>query len=428
MRGYVHFWEIEKPFRGGDVMSGDIAIKIEDIHKKFRVYFDKGQTAKERVLFRNGNYHEDRWVLKGISFEVNKGKAIGIIGQNGCGKSTLLKLMAKIIYPDKGTIKMNGRVSSLIELGAGFHPDMSGKENIYTNASIFGLTRGEIDKRFKSIIDFSELHDYIDNPVRTYSSGMYMRLAFSVAINVDADILLIDEILSVGDVSFQAKCFNRLREIKASGTTIVIVSHGLSDIEKLCEKSYWVKDGMIGAEGVPNSVHPIYMDFMSGGNELGKKQLADEGFEVKDQILGKNDENRWGNRDVEIKNVEITGPRGKQSSFKSGEMLKISIHYEVNKNVSSPVIGIGIFRNDGIYCYGTNTLTDRIDIVLKQRGIVEFIIPQNDLLEGQYILDVAIHAKDGFAYDYIKGIEKFVVHSPISDAGITRLNHEWIII
>jgi ABC-2 type transport system ATP-binding protein len=258
------------------MLPGNIAIQIEDVHKKFRVYFDKGQTAKERVLFRNRNYHEDRWVLKGISFEVDKGEAIGIIGQNGCGKSTLLKLITKIMYPDKGTIKINGRVSSLIELGAGFHPDMSGKENIYTNASIFGLSKGEINKRLRSIIDFAELYDYIDNPVRTYSSGMYMRLAFSVAINVDADIMLIDEILSVGDISFQEKCFKKLREIKAAGTTIVIVSHVLSDIERLCEKSYWIKDGMIKMEGVPNSVHPAYMDFMGGGNELDKKQLVEK--------------------------------------------------------------------------------------------------------------------------------------------------------
>jgi ABC-2 type transport system ATP-binding protein len=407
--------------------AGNIAIKIEDVHKKFWVYFDKGQTAKERVLFRNRNYHEDRWVLRGISLEVNKGMAIGIIGQNGCGKSTLLKLMTKIIYPDKGTINMNGRVSSLIELGAGFHPDMSGKENIYTNASIFGLTRGEIEKRFRTIIDFSELHDYIDNPVRTYSSGMYMRLAFSVAINVDADILLIDEILSVGDASFQAKCFNKLREIKASGTTIVIVSHGLSDIERLCEKSYWIQDGMIKMEGVPNSVHPAYMDFMSGENRLGKKQLVDEGLEVKDQIVKKNDENRWGNRDVEIKNVELSGPRGKQRSFKSGEMLKISIYYEVNKKVSNPIIGIGIFRNDGIRCYGTNTMVDHIDVSLKNNGVAEFIIPRVDLLEGQYILDVAIHAQDGFSYDYLQGVKKIDIHSHINDVGISRLNHEWII-
>ncbi len=174
------------------------------------------------MLFWKRNKYEKRHVLKGISFTVKKGEAIGLVGKNGCGKSTTLKMLTKIIYPDTGSIEMHGRVSSLIELGAGFHPDMSGRENIYTNASIFGLTKKEIDARLDDIIAFSELEDYIDNPVRTYSSGMYMRLAFAVAINVDADILLIDEILAVGDANYQAKCFNKLREIKAEEQLLLL--------------------------------------------------------------------------------------------------------------------------------------------------------------------------------------------------------------
>lgn len=193
------------------------------------------------MLFWKRNRYEKRHVLNGISFNVKRGEAIGLVGKNGCGKSTTLKMLTKIIYPDSGTIEMRGRVSSLIELGAGFHPDMSGRENIYTNASIFGLTKKEIDARLDDIIAFSELEDFIDNPVRTYSSGMYMRLAFAVAINVDADILLIDEILAVGDANYQAKCFNKLREIKAEGTTIVIVSHSLGQIEQICDRSIWIK-------------------------------------------------------------------------------------------------------------------------------------------------------------------------------------------
>lgn len=195
-------------------MQPENAIEVRNLTKKFKVYMDKGSQLKERVLFRKRNRYEERWVLNGISFNVRKGEAVGLIGHNGCGKSTTLKLLTKIIYPDGNTVDMSGRVSSLIELGAGFHPDMSGRENIYTNASIFGLSKKEIDARVDEIIAFSELEDYIDNPVRTYSSGMYMRLAFSVAINVDADILLIDEILAVGDAHFQEKCFEKMQEIK----------------------------------------------------------------------------------------------------------------------------------------------------------------------------------------------------------------------
>lgn len=243
-------------------MKEENAIEVNDIQKSFKVYFDKSNLLKERVLFWKRNRYERRDVLKGISFSVRKGEAVGLVGHNGCGKSTMLKLLTKIMYPDFGTIEMKGRVSALIELGAGFHPDMSGRENIYTNAAIFGLTKKEIDKKIDDIIAFSELAEFIDNPVRIYSSGMYMRLAFAVAINVDADILLIDEILAVGDAAFQEKCFNRLKEIKAQGTTIVIVSHSLDQIEEICERSIWIDGGRIRAEGEPEKVHAEYLEYM----------------------------------------------------------------------------------------------------------------------------------------------------------------------
>ena len=243
-------------------MKEENAIEVNDIQKSFKVYFDKSNLLKERVLFWKRNRYERRDVLKGISFSVRKGEAVGLVGHNGCGKSTMLKLLTKIMYPDSGTIEMKGRVSALIELGAGFHPDMSGRENIYTNAAIFGLTKKEIDKKIDDIIAFSELAEFIDNPVRIYSSGMYMRLAFAVAINVDADILLIDEILAVGDAAFQQKCFNRLKEIKAQGTTIVIVSHSLGQIEEICERSIWIDGGRIRAEGEPEKVHVEYLEYM----------------------------------------------------------------------------------------------------------------------------------------------------------------------
>lgn len=237
-------------------------IQAENIYKSFKVYFDKGQSFKERILFANRRKYEMREVLRGINFSVEKGEAVGIIGENGCGKSTMLKLLTKIMYPDKGRIKMEGRVSSLIELGAGFHPDMSGRENIYINAAIFGLSKKEIDSRLEQIISFSELDDFIDNPVRTYSSGMYMRLAFSVAINVDADVLLIDEILSVGDANFQKKCFEKLKELKASGVTIAIVSHDLGTIQNFCDKAIWINQGVVEKYGLPESVVRDYLVYM----------------------------------------------------------------------------------------------------------------------------------------------------------------------
>ena len=238
------------------------AISVENVYKNFKVYHDKGYSLKEKLLFWQRNHYELRTVLDGISFSVNKGEAIGLIGKNGCGKSTTLKLLSRIMYPDKGKIKINGRVACLIELGAGFHPDMSGRENIYINASIFGLTKKEIDNKLQQIIDFSELWDFIDNPVRTYSSGMYMRLAFAVAINVEADILLIDEILAVGDIKFRKKCFDKLKEIKKNGTTIVIVSHSLQQIEYLCDNAIWIDRGEVKMIDSPQKVLVEYKKLM----------------------------------------------------------------------------------------------------------------------------------------------------------------------
>ena len=239
--------------------KNDYAIVVQNVSKEFKLIYDKPFTLKERVVFWNKSKYGKHQVLDNISLNIKKGETVALIGVNGSGKSTLLKLMTKIIYPNSGTIKINGKLTSLLELGAGFHPDFTGRENIYFNASIFGLTAAEIDKRVDDIIEFSELGDFIDNPVRTYSSGMYMRLAFSVAINVDAEILLIDEILAVGDQHFQEKCFSKLQELKNSGKTIVIVSHALSSIKELCDRAVWIYDGKIRMDGKTEKVVEEYL-------------------------------------------------------------------------------------------------------------------------------------------------------------------------
>lgn len=236
-----------------------LAIDVNNVTKSFKLYSDKPQTLKERIVRGWKNRTEERTVLKNINIEIKKGETVALIGVNGSGKSTLLKLMTKIIYPNKGTLKTYGKLTSLLELGAGFHPDFTGRENIYFNAAIFGLTKKEIDDRLESIIEFSELGDFIDSPVRTYSSGMYMRLAFSVAINVDAEILLIDEILAVGDQHFQDKCFAKLEELAKSKMTIVIVSHSLDSIRKLCERAIWINEGKVAMDGKCSEVIYEYL-------------------------------------------------------------------------------------------------------------------------------------------------------------------------
>ena len=235
------------------------AIEVKKMSKNFIVYYDKANTLKEKMMFWNRNKKEIRSVLKNINIDIKEGETVALIGTNGSGKSTLLKLMTKIYYPTSGSVKTKGKLTSLLELGAGFHPDFSGRENIYFNASIFGLSKKEIDKRIDKIIDFSELAEFIDNPVRTYSSGMYMRLAFSIAINVDADILLIDEILAVGDQHFQEKCYDKLMELKRNNTTIVMVSHSLDSIKKLCDRAIWIYDGEVKLDGKCKKVVDEYL-------------------------------------------------------------------------------------------------------------------------------------------------------------------------
>jgi len=238
----------------------NIAIKVDHVYKSFNVYYDRANTLKERLLFLARNKRkEKRQILNDINLEIKQGETVALIGVNGSGKSTLLKLMTQIIFPNKGTIETKGKLTSLLELGAGFHPDFSGRENIYFNSSIFGLTRKEIDARLDQIIEFSELREFIDNPVRTYSSGMYMRLAFSVAINVDADILLIDEILSVGDQHFQEKCFNKMRELRKQKKTMVFVTHSMESVKNLCDRAIWLDNGKIRMDGNTAEVVDEYL-------------------------------------------------------------------------------------------------------------------------------------------------------------------------
>lgn len=429
----------------------EYAIEVDHISKSFKIFYDKGHTIKDQVVSSKRRKYEKREVLKDISFKLKRGEAVGLIGHNGCGKSTTLKLLTRIMYPDSGTITMRGRVSSLIELGAGFHPDMSGLENIYINASIFGLNKKEIDRRLDDIIAFSELEEFIDNPVRTYSSGMYMRLAFAVAINVDADILLIDEILAVGDVAFQAKCFNRLREIKKAGTTIVIVSHSLAQIEQICDRSIWIHDGLIREEGAPRIVDPKYMAYMSQKEERKKKkaeeaatkekkekekteekQETQTATEVKKEAEKETaeetqDAKRWGSREAYMKKVTVLDMEGKEcQTFQNDQPFQIRIDYKAEKKLDDVVFGIAIYRSDQVYIYGTNTLIDySASNTLEAEGHIDLKIDRMPVNAGDYTIDLAFHRPDGFNYDFWREACSVKIQNVKNEVGVISLPHKW---
>ena len=431
-------------------MQSDIAVGVDHVTKTFKVYLDKGSTLKEKILFKNRRKYSHRVVLDDISFEIRKGEAVGLIGENGCGKSTTLKLLTRIMYPDTGTITMNGRVSSLIELGAGFHPDMSGRQNIYINASIFGLTKKEIDARLDDIIAFSELEEFIDNPVRTYSSGMYMRLAFSVAINVDADILLIDEILAVGDANFQAKCFDKLRELKASGMTIVLVTHDTGTIERFCNRAIWILDGRIASEGAAPRVVDSYLKYMNqqkleklgeknkSSVETGNEVLADQSIIVETNVKEQLEEqeqvdmidfsaNHFGLNYIIIEKAQIRNDKSEITTvLPSGMPCSFEIYNKVNKPLEEYVFGIGIFDLDGRCIVGNNTQLDRLHIPhTKMNGKVCFHIDKLPLLSGKYVLNVAIVNQDGAPMDYYRDYCHFDVVSDDRSVGVVHLDHSW---
>ena len=407
-------------------MTGDkYAVEVSNITKKFRLYDDKGYTLKEKALHWGRNRYEYREVLKGISFQIKKGEAVGLIGQNGCGKSTVLKLLTKIMYPDSGTICVRGRVSSLLELGAGFHPDMSGRENIYINASILGLTKKEIDRRIDSIIAFSELEEFIDNPVRTYSSGMYMRLAFSVAVSVDADVLLIDEILAVGDVNFQAKCFRKLMEIKGAGTTIVIVSHSMDQVERICDRSFWIQDGQVKQVGSPFDVHRNYLDAMSMKRKRRSADLAvpaDSQAKPDDAVSFVSAKLR--NKDQSIESV-----------FRLGEMLVLEIEMDSVQNIEEHsecgLNEINLVRADGLFCYGCAAPLHQAkpvrakDSQQAEKMNIRLVYPHMNLLSGWYHFDLHIADKEGGTIYFGGNIAEFEIEADSPQRGLFYLEHEW---
>ncbi len=405
----------------------EIAISLRNIVKAYRKYSSKHRfnTLKsafiDGTIFRDFKPEEVFMAVNNVSLDIEKGKTVGIIGENGSGKSTLLKIIAGIIRPNRGTVITKGRISALIELGAGFHPEISGRENIFINGIILGLTKKEIKEKYDEIVRFAELEDFIEQPVKTYSSGMFMRLGFSVAINVNPDILLVDEVLAVGDASFVPKCIDKINEFKRSGKTIVFVSHDLETVARITDEAIWMKKGQIVMRGYPRQVVDAYLQDISEKEESKhKEEKKEESVPV--------DNKRWGDKSVEIISVKIKDLTGKEKFIYSPEDgMIVELEVKANEEKDDFGFGIGILNGEGHVVYGTNTFLENLMGKKLKKGLhkVVFKISKLNLINGFYFIDVASHSKDGTPYDYHHLLHKFRVDSNKRDVGVYRMNHQW---
>ena len=445
-------------------MASGSAISLVNVSKVYRRFSGKQfATLKsallQRSIMRDLQPRETFQALDDVSFEVPKGSTFAVVGRNGSGKSTALKLIAGITKPTSGTVSVSGRISALIELGAGFHPEISGRENVFINGIMLGLSKREIQERFDEIVEFAELKEFIDAPVKTYSSGMYMRLGFAVAIHVDPEVLLVDEVLAVGDEGFTHKCLDKFAEFKRRNKTILLVTHSLGLVERFCDEAVWLDHGKKLAEGDPKRVIGQYlMDVASAeegylAKEDARKQeeaaahaaaepvavdepatpTADATTETAGEAeagpenMFKKDEGRWGSGGVSITGVTLRDANGEAGHvFQSGQPMSIELGIRADKPCDDFVFGIAMFSSEGTCVYGTNTDIEQYEAEsLTGEATVRFAIEAIDLVEGTYKLDVAVHTKDGAPYDYHRLLYTFRVKSRTKDAGLYRPRHHW---
>jgi ABC-type polysaccharide/polyol phosphate transport system ATPase subunit len=453
------FWQ--RSFRSGRVTPAIELVNVSKIYRRYggRQFSTLKSALLQRSILRDLQPSETFPALTDVSLSVPKGSTFGVMGRNGSGKSTALKLVAGITKPTSGVVRVEGRISALIELGAGFHPEISGRENVFINGIMLGLTKREIQERFDEIVDFAELREFIDAPVKTYSSGMYMRLGFAVAINVNPDVLLVDEVLAVGDEGFTHKCLDKFAEFKRSNKTILLVTHSLNLIERFCDEALWLDGGRAMSHGDPKRVVGAYLTKVEEGEEAllaattaravesaSRASTGRDGQERLDGLDGQDGqaqavehpadptsnmfqatEGRWGSREVEITDVALLDREGQPSFvFHSGDPIGVRVKLRAAHPVEDFVFGFGLFNADGVCCYGTNTYLEELSPQrLTGEAEATFAIESLDLVEGTYKLDVAVHKIDGFPYDYHRLLYTFRVKSRIHDVGIYRPRHRW---
>jgi lipopolysaccharide transport system ATP-binding protein len=375
-------------------------LRFDCVSKQFTLHLERPRSFQElflSVIRREENRSREKyWALRDVSFGIERGETVGIVGDNGAGKSTILKLASRIIEPSAGEIMVDGRVSALLELGAGFHPDLTGRENIYLNGSILGFSKAEMKKIFDEIVEFSEMRRFIDVPVKHYSSGMYMRLGFSIAIHVRPDILLVDEVLAVGDQAFQLRCLDKINAMKRQGMTILLVSHNLDMVRTLCNRAIWLDDGQLLADGPVGHVLDQY---------IAEVRVADRhALEKADQHPEDDSAWRWGSRtEAEIVQIQLLDGRGQQCrSYQTGDTFVMRIHFDARERIPWPQFGFALYHANGFHISGPNSVFSGLEIeAIEGKGYIDYVIDSLPLLEGTYLASACLYDHDGVhAYDY----------------------------
>lgn len=399
-------------------------IEISNIVKSYKLYDKPADRFKEAIHPFKKIYHREFVALNGISFSVERGDAIGILGRNGSGKSTLLKIITGVLTPTSGVVDIKGRISAILELGAGFNPEYTGRENIYLNGLMMGYSREKMESKIDSVIDFADIGDFIDQPVKLYSSGMFARLAFAVSINVEPDILIVDEALAVGDTRFQTKCIDKMKELKKNGTTILFVSHASEQVKRFCNKAVWIKNGQLEAQGDSSEIVDLYEDFMR--NDVEQVETVNPTIRTpevdiqleKDFILPVN---------PDILGL-ITDVRINKNSFRTFEEVVVEIEYEVYEDIIEDLLlGAAIYTPNREYIFGPNTFLEKVSIPNKMgRHRVNYRIPQIPLLGGTFCLDVGLFNNEGIVnIHYKESAVSFVITNKYFSEGLVYIKHNW---
>jgi ABC-type polysaccharide/polyol phosphate transport system ATPase subunit len=408
------------------------AILVENLTKLYRrsIPGDRFRTLKSALvggsLTRDLRKEDAIAALEGVDFTVNRGEAFGVIGGNGSGKSTLLKLVAGMLKPSTGRIVVDGRVAALIELGAGFHPEISGRENVFINGAVLGLTRKQIERRYDEIVEFSGLGDFMEEPVKNYSSGMYVRLGFAVAVHTDPDVLLVDEVLAVGDESFAHRCIRRIEEFLAQDKTLLLVSHSLDLVEGVCDRVLWLQNGVQRLVGTPRRVIDAYRQEVA--EEEGEAH-ARENRQRNIQVMETGPDGealRWGSRDAEILGVRLLAADGERYHLESGEPAVFEIRARAGRPLTDFVFGVAVSTPRGIECWGTNTdLAGFVPATFEGEATVRLVCPALRLGPGDYVVDAAVHSRDGAPYDYRRRVLSFTISSRERGVGVYFPEHGW---